>query len=87
MSMPAVLKDNEIALLLEIANMACHLGFPGHARTISEGVLAVKENFVPAQITKAYTYLVVDDFENALAILDPILENNKALSGPLDLPN
>ncbi|MBQ9405885.1 MAG: tetratricopeptide repeat protein [Desulfovibrio sp.] len=71
---PVFLDDNAIALLLEIANLACHKGMPAETRTITDGVLAVRPGFVPAIITKAYSYLVVDDFDTALEMLDHVLE-------------
>ncbi|MBQ9536447.1 MAG: tetratricopeptide repeat protein [Desulfovibrionaceae bacterium] len=72
-----LLEDSDLALLLDIANMACHEGFPQEARTIVDGVLSAKPNFVPALITKAYSHLIVDDFTTALEILDPILAANQ----------
>ncbi len=70
----ALLDDGDIALLLDIANLACHKGMPAEARTIVDGVLAVRPGFVPARITLAFSHLVVDDFDKALDILNPLLE-------------
>ncbi len=69
-----LLDDSDIALLLDIANLACHKGMPAEARTIVDGVLAVRPGFVPARITLAFSHLVVDDFDKALDILTPLLE-------------
>lgn len=74
----AFLGDNDIALLLEIANLACHKGLPTAARTIADGVLAVRPDFAPATITLAYSHVVVDDFDTALDMLAPLLEKNPA---------
>ena len=68
-----LLDNNEVALLLDLANLACHKGMPEEARVIVDGVLAVRPNFVPALITLAYSHLVVDDFDRALEILEPVL--------------
>ncbi|MBQ7585353.1 MAG: tetratricopeptide repeat protein [Desulfovibrionaceae bacterium] len=74
----ALLADQDVSLLLEIANMACHMGFPADALKMVEGILEFKPNFVPALITKAYAFLVVDKFDEALDLLDPILKANPA---------
>ena len=72
----AFLGDKDIALLLDIANLACHKGMPAEARTIVDGVLAVRPGFAPAVITLAYSHLVVDNFDMALDILAPLLEQS-----------
>ncbi|MCR5562402.1 MAG: tetratricopeptide repeat protein [Desulfovibrio sp.] len=72
----AFLEDKDIALLLDIANLACHKGMPAEARTIVDGVLAVRPGFAPAVITLAYSHLVVDNFDMALDILAPLLEQS-----------
>lgn len=68
------LKDDDVALLLDIANLACHKGMPAEARTIADGVLAVRPGFAPAVITLAYSHLVVNDFATALDMLASLLE-------------
>ncbi|MCR4666687.1 MAG: tetratricopeptide repeat protein [Desulfovibrio sp.] len=73
---PAFLEDKGISLLLDIANLACHKGMPAEARTIVDGVLAVKPGFPPATITLAYSHLVVDDFDTALDVLTPLLKDH-----------
>ena len=70
------LDDSSVSLLLDIANLACHKGFPGEARAIVDGILAVKPDFVPARITLAFSHLVVDSFDEAHRILGEILEKN-----------
>ena len=72
----SLLSENDIALLLDLANLACHKGFPSEARVIVDGVLAVRPNFAPALITLAYSHVVVDDFETCLDILNPLLTAN-----------
>jgi len=76
MSDVVLLEDADISLLLDIANMACHRGFPAEARSIVDGVLAIKPDFPPALISLAFSHLIVDAFDEALAILDPVLEKN-----------
>ncbi|MCR5814020.1 MAG: tetratricopeptide repeat protein [Desulfovibrio sp.] len=71
-----LLDDQAVALLLDMANLACHKGFPAQARVMLDGVLSVRPNFAPALITLAYSHLVVDDFDQVFAILTPVLEAN-----------
>lgn len=63
----------QLSRLLDIANMACHKGMVADARRIFETVLALKPGFVPATVGLAFSHVVVDDFDNALAILDRVL--------------
>lgn len=76
MAQNSFLDDASVSLLLDIANLACHKGFPGEARAIVDGILAVKPNFVPARITLAFSHLVVDSFAEAHEILEKILAEN-----------
>lgn len=76
MGMKTFIQEDDVSLLLDIANMACHRGYPGEARTIIDGVLAIKPDFIPAKITLAYSHLVVDEFNMALDILDPIIAHS-----------
>ena len=71
-----ILTDQDVSMLLEIANLACHKGFPANAREIVQGVLAERPNFVPAQISLAYSHIVVDDFQTALDMLEGILDKH-----------
>ncbi|MBQ7607722.1 MAG: tetratricopeptide repeat protein [Desulfovibrionaceae bacterium] len=76
MAQNSFLDDSSVALLLDIANLACHKGFPGEAREIVDGILAVKPDFVPAKITLAFSHLVVNEFAEAHTILEGILADN-----------
>lgn len=72
----SLLDDKEVALLLDIANLACHKGMPSEARVIVGAVLCARPLFVPALVTMAYSHLVVDDFAGALEILASVLEKH-----------
>ena len=65
--------EQQIARLLDLGNLACQKGMVKEARTIIGGVLALRPDFAPALIGMAFTHVVVDDFEGALAILDKVL--------------
>lgn len=73
-----MLTASEIQRLLDIANVGCHTGHVGQARTIYEGVLALKPGFVPARIGLAYSHLVIDEFDEAETLLKEILGANPA---------
>lgn len=64
-----MLSDMQIQRLLDIANTGCQKGFVSEARTIYDGVLAVKPGFAPALIGKAFSYVVVDSFEEGERLL------------------
>ncbi|HJA08860.1 MAG TPA: tetratricopeptide repeat protein [Candidatus Mailhella merdigallinarum] len=68
--------ERQIARLLDIGNLACQKGLVAHARTIFDGVLALKPNFAPALVGLAFTHVVVDDFDGAQSILDKVLAAN-----------
>ena len=68
-----MLAASEIQRLLDIANVGCHTGHVGQARTIYEGVLAMRPGFAPARIGLAYSHLVLDEFEAAEDILNDVL--------------
>lgn len=71
-----MLTDAQIQRLLDVANAACHKGYVEDARTVYEGVLAVKPGFAPALIGQALTHVVVDDFDGAASILqDEVLRD------------
>ena len=70
------LDERSVALLLDVANVACHNGYPGEAREIVDGVLAERPDFPPARITLAFTHLVVDEFDQAHEILNDVLAKN-----------
>ncbi len=68
--------EQNIARLLDIANAACHAGDVYNAKCLCEAVLAIKPNFVPANLCLAYSHMVVDEFEKSAEILDVILKEN-----------
>lgn len=73
-----MLTASDIQRLLDIANTGCHTGHVGQARTIYEGVLALRPDFAPARIGQAYSHLVIDEFGEAEAILAEVLAANPA---------
>ena len=68
--------ERQIARLLDLGNLACQKGMVKEARTIIEGVLALRPGFPPALVGLAFTRVVVDDFDGAQAILDKVLAAN-----------
>ena len=66
----------QLSRLLDIANMACQKGMVADGRRIFHAVLALKPDFVPAAVGLAFSHVVVDDFDGALAILDRVLAGN-----------
>lgn len=78
-----MLSDRQIARLLDLGNLACQKGLVSDARTILDGVLALRPDFAPAQVGLAFTHVVVDDFDGAVAILDKVLDANPADSDAL----
>lgn len=73
-----MLTASDIKRLLDIANAGCHAGHVGQARIVYEGVLTLKPGFIPARIGQAYSHLVVDEFDEAEAILNDILAAHPA---------
>ena len=72
-----MLSDMQVQRLLDIANAGCQKGFVSEARAIYDGVLAVKPGFAPALIGKAFSYVVVNGFEEAEHLLrEEVLEAN-----------
>lgn len=80
-----MLTASDIQRLLDIANVGCHTGHVGQARTIYEGVLALKPGFAPARIGLAYSHLVIDEFDEAEIELKEILDANPADADALAL--
>lgn len=81
-----MLSDAQIQRLLDVANAACQKGYVENARTIYEGVLAVKPGFAPALIGQALTHVVVDDFDGATSILqDEVLRDHPEDADALSL--
>jgi hypothetical protein len=72
-----MLSDVQVQRLLDIANAGCQKGFIVEARAIYDGVLAVKPGFAPALIGKAFSYVVVNGFDEAEHLLkDEVLAVN-----------
>lgn len=62
--------DSDISLLLDVANAACHKGHVADARSIYEGVLAVRPGFAPARLGQALSHAVVNEFAEAERIIN-----------------
>ena len=72
-----MLTDSQIARLLDIANAGCHKGMPLKARTIYDGVLAVRPGHVPALIGQALSHITIGEYEQAETILrDSVLSKH-----------
>ena len=72
-----MLTDSQIARLLDIANAGCHKGMILEARTIYDGVLAVRPGHVPALIGQALSHIVIGEYEEAEKLLrDGILSEH-----------
>lgn len=72
-----MLTDSQIARLLDIANAGCHKGMVLEARTIYDGVLAVRPGHVPALIGQALSHIVIGEYEEAEKLLcDGILSEH-----------
>lgn len=70
-----MLSDLQIQRLVDLAGVATQEGLVDKARIILDGVLALRDEHIPALIIQAFTHIVVDDFQGAQDILD-----NKVLS-------
>ncbi|MBO4312453.1 MAG: tetratricopeptide repeat protein [Desulfovibrionaceae bacterium] len=68
--------DEQISRLLDIANAGCHKGAVLEARTIYDGVLAVKPGHVPALIGRALSHIVIGEYDEGEAQLRAVLETN-----------
>ncbi len=64
-----MLTDSQITRLLDIANAGCHKGMVLEARTIYDGVLAVRPGHVPALIGQALSHIVIGEYEEAENLL------------------
>lgn len=64
-----MLTDSQIVRLLDIANAACHKGLVLDARTIYDGVLAVRPGHVPALIGQALSHIVIGEYDKAEDLL------------------
>ena len=64
-----MLTDAQITRLLDIANAGCHKGMVLEARTIYDGVLAVRPGHVPAIVGQALSHIVIGEFAQAETLL------------------
>lgn len=64
-----MLTDSQIVRLLDIANAGCHKGMVMEARTIYEGILAVRPGHAPALIGRALSHIVIGEYGQAETIL------------------
>lgn len=64
-----MLTDSQIARLLDIANAGCHKGLVLEARTIYDGVLALRPGHVPALIGQALSHIVIGEYDKAEDLL------------------
>ncbi len=64
-----MLTDSQIVRLLDIANAACHKGLVLDARTIYDGVLAVRPGHIPAFIGQALSHIVIGEYARAEEII------------------
>ena len=64
-----MLTDSQIARLLDIANAGCHKGMVLAARTIYDGVLALRPGHVPALIGQALSHVVIGEYDKAETLL------------------
>lgn len=71
-----MLNENQIRILLDIANTGCQKGHAYDARIIYSVLLEIKPGFVPAQIGLAFSHIILDDFEVATNMLDAVLEKD-----------
>lgn len=72
-----MLDDTQIVRLLDIANSGCHKGMVAEARTIYEGILAVRPGHVPALIGQALSHIVVSSFDTAESLLRSVLAEHE----------
>ncbi len=72
-----MLTDSQISRLLDIANAGCHKGMVLEARTIYDGVLAVRPGHVPALVGQALSHIVIGEYDEAEKLLrDGILSEH-----------
>lgn len=68
--------DAQIIRLLDIANAGCHKGAVLEARTVYDGVLAMKPGHVPALIGLALSHIVIGEYDEGKALLRAVLDKN-----------
>ncbi len=66
--------EKNIARLMDIATAACHVGLVLDARVVFNAILEAKKDFAPAKLGLAYSYLVIDQFEQATALTQEVLD-------------
>ena len=72
-----MLTDSQISRLLDSANAGCHKGMVLEARTIYDGVLAVRPGHVPALVGQALSHIVIGEYDEAEKLLrDGILSEH-----------
>lgn len=71
-----MLSLEQIQRLLDIANSACQKGLVHEARTIYDAVITLKPEHAPAHIGKAFSHIIVDEFEAGHTELNDVLEKN-----------
>ena len=64
-----MLTDSQITRLLDIANAGCHKGMVLEARTIYDGVLAVRPGHIPALVGQALSHIVIGEYDQAEKLL------------------
>lgn len=70
-----MLENPQLQRLIDIGMTACRHGRVAEARTIFDGVLAQKPAFSPALIGQAFSRIVVNEFDDAVALLkDTVLD-------------
>lgn len=67
-----VLSKDEIRLLLNIGYAACAKGQVLYSRRIFDNLLAVFPDMEAVKIGKAFSHIVVDEFDKSQAILEPL---------------
>ena len=72
-----MLTQEQIIRLQDIAFAACHSGAVYEARLIFDGLLTLNPQNFPARLGKAFSHVVVDDFEDAETLLRACLADKK----------
>ena len=68
-----ILEKEKISALIQIGFAGCAKGQIFQARRLFEGLLCADSELVGAKIGLAFSYIVVDDFDQADQILDELL--------------
>ncbi len=75
-----MLNDSQISRLLDIANAGCHKGLVLEARTVYDGILALRPGHVPALIGQALSHIVIGEYDKA----EDLLKNRVLADHPDD---